>query len=155
MKKFGVYYLIHTILNIALLIFFSSSINLQLMSILPAFLFAMMLMQACLLKSSSNDVSEPDTAFSVSDTVRLTNDEQEKLYSFLKHSFLTFAPLQIPIIFFLPIYWKFIAILPYFLAHTVGSVCFRVNMGKSIKDRINAEESELNEQIKKEEIGFK
>ena len=155
MKKLCLYYSIQLAINAILLVAFTSGINLHFLSILPAFLLVLMIFQAFLFKSSGNDDSSFDTAYSVGDTVRLTNKEQSKLYSYMKCSFLTLAPFELPIIFFLPTYWKFVAFIPYILAYLVGSICFKIKVGKSINARAKAEANELKEQIKKEELGLK
>lgn len=154
MKKFVFYYSVHFILNAVLLVVFHSSVSLDMMAVLPAFVFTLMILQAGLFKSCGSDGTLTDTAYSVGDTVRLTNEEQSNLYAYLRHSFLAFAPFLLPIVLFLPSYWKFVAFVPYVLSYLVGAICFKVLAGKAIRERAKTEERELKEQIKKEELGL-
>ena len=154
MKKIGFYYGCHILVNVALLIVFSSYIELHLLSVLPVFLIALMFLQITLFKPNEKD-TVGDTAYSVGNTVRLTKEEQERQYSYLKHSFLFCIPFEIPLIFFLPSYWKTLGIIQYFLAYIIGGVVFKLKNGKEIRDRINREKKELENQIQREEMGLK
>jgi len=141
-------------MNIALLIIFSSYIELNILSALPVFLIALMFFQSTLFKNTNNDTAG-DTAYSVGNTVRLTEKEQTCQYSYLKHSFLFCIPFEIPLIFFLPSYWKLIGIVPYFLSYVIGGVVFKIRHKKAIQERINREKKELEEQLTREELGLK
>lgn len=155
MKKLRIYYGCHIVVNIALLIIFSAYIELHILSALPVFLIILMFLQTTMFKVNSKNDAIGDTAYSVGNSVRLTEEEQECLYSYLKHSFLICIPFEIPLIFFLPSYWKLLGIIPYILAYTIGGIVFKLKKGKSIQDRINKEKRELEEQIKREELGLK
>lgn len=155
MKKLSIYYGFHFVVNIVLLIILSAYIELHILSVLPVFLIILMFLQTTMFKVNSKNDAIGDTAYSVGNSVRLTEEEQECLYSYLKRSFLICIPFEIPLIFFLPSYWKLIGIIPYILAYTIGGIVFKLKKGKSIQDRINKEKRELEEQIKREELGLK
>ena len=155
MKKLSVYYGCHIVVNIALLIIFSAYLELHLLSLLPVFLIALMFFQTTLFKANSNKDAVGDTAYSVGNTVRLTEEEQAIQYSYLRHSFLFCVPFEIPLIFFLSSYWKFLGFIPYIMAYIIGSSVFKLKKGKDIQYRIIKESKELEEQIKREEMGLK
>ena len=155
MKKLSIYYGCHIVANIALLIIFSAYVELHLLSVLPVFLIVLMFFQATLLKTNAKNDTIGDTAYSVGNTVRLTEEEQECQYSYLRHSFLFCVPFEIPLIFFLSSYWKLFGIIPYILAYIIGSIVFKLKKGQEIQNRIIKEKKELEEQIKREEMGLK
>ncbi|MBE6561249.1 MAG: hypothetical protein E7662_08985 [Ruminococcaceae bacterium] len=155
MKKLSIYYGCHIVVNIALLIFFNAYIELHLLSVLPVFLIVLMFFQATLFKENAKNDTIGDTAYSVGNTVRLTEEEQAIQYSYLRHSFLFCVPFEIPLIFFLSSYWKLFGIIPYILAYIIGSIVFKLKKGQEIQNRIIKEKKELEEQIKREEMGLK
>ena len=155
MKKLSIYYGCHIVVNIALLIIFSAYVELHLLSVLPVFLIVLMFFQATLFKTNAKNDTIGDTAYSVGNTVRLTEEEQECQYSYLRHSFLFCVPFEIPLIFFLSSYWKLFGIIPYILAYIIGSIVFKLKKGQEIQNRIIKEKKELEEQIKREEMGLK
>ena len=155
MYKLSIYYGFHLAINISLLIIFSSYIELHILSVLPVFLIVLMFFQLTLFKANTNNDTVGDTAYSVGNTDRLTEEEQACQYSYLKHSFLFFIPFEIPLIFFLPSYWKLIGIIPYILAYIIGGIVFKVKNGKEIQERIDREKKELKDQMRREEMGLK
>lgn len=155
MKKLSIYYLIHIIINIILIVCFRSYMNIHLLSILPIFLSCLMAFQVTLFKVENHRSTTGDTAFSVRNTVRLTDKEMNCQFSYLRHSFLVCIPFEIPLIFFLSSYWKLLSIVPYVFAFILGGIVCKMKMGKQIKLRIDEEKKELEEQIKREEIGLK
>ncbi len=155
MKKLGIYYVAATVVNVGLLVAFWSRINLHPLSLLPVFFIALMIYNAILVGGESKNSGALDTAYAVGDTVRLLDAEQACQFSYLKYGFLICIPLEIPLIFFLPWYWKLIAILPFVLSYMIGGFMFKTKMGKAIKNRIDEENKELAEQIKREESGLK
>ncbi len=155
MKKFGIYYGCHIVINIVLLLVFNKHISVHILSLLPIFFVILMFFQTTLFKTAIKNDTFGDTAYSVGNTVRLTEEEQECQYSYLKHSFLFCIPFEFPLIFFLPSYWKLFGIIPYILAYIIGGVVFKAKKGKEIQERINREKKELEEQIRREEMGLK
>ena len=155
MKKFSVYYGCHIVINIVLLLVFSSRISLHVLSLLPVFLIVLMSFQTTLFKIDAKDDTPSDTAYSVGNTVRLTEREQALQYTYLKHSFLMCIPFELPLIFFLPSYWKLVGFLPYILAYIIGGAVFMAKHRKAIDERISREKKELEEQMRREESGLK
>ena len=153
--KLNIYYIVHSINNAILLIFFRKYLNLHILSVLPAFLIILMAYQATLFKVDKKKDTMGDTAYSVGNTVRMTEEEQGYQYSYFRHSFLLCIPFEIPLIFFLPSYWKLFGIVPYILAYIIGGIVFKLKKGKEIQDRIIKEKKELEEQIRREEMGLK
>lgn len=76
MKKLSIYYSCHICLNIVLLIAFYTYINLHILSLLPIFLTVLMFFQTTLLKVNTKNDTIGDTAYSVGNTVRLTEIKQ-------------------------------------------------------------------------------
>ena len=155
MKKLSIYYGCHIVVNIALLIIFSAYIELHILSVLPVFLIVLMFFQATLFWANAKNDTIGDTAYSIGNAVRLTEEEQAIQYSYLRHSFLFCVPFEIPLIFFLSSYWKLFGIIPYILAYIIGSIVFKLKKGQEIQNRIIKEKKELEEQIKREEMGLK
>ncbi len=153
-KKLNIYYLVHIALNVILVIAFRNSLNITALSVLPLFLIVLMFFQIALFKPKNYDFT-CDTAYSVGDVVRLTQEEQVKQYSYLKCAFLLCVPFELPLVLFLPTYWKLLGVIPYILAYIIGAIVFKAKMGKQIQSRIEAEKRNLEEQIKKEELGLK
>lgn len=153
MKKLSVYYLCHIVINAILLIVFSSNIDFHVLSVLPLFLIALMIFQATQFKRDKNEADFGDTAYSVGDTARLTDAEQDLLYSYLQRALLIALPFELPLIFFFSSYLKLFGLLPYFLAYILGGIVFKVKKGKYIQNRIRKEKKELEEQRQKEELG--
>ena len=153
MKNLSIYYGCHIVINVVFGVAFSSHIQFHILSIVPIILIALMLFQTTLFKADTKAVG--DTAYSVGNTVRLTDEEQTLQYSYLKHSFLLCIPFELPLIFFLPSYWKLLGLVPYIFAYIIGGVVFKVKMGKQIKIRVEAEKRNLEEQRKREELGIK
>ena len=155
MRKLGLYYLFHVILNATLLILFSTHAKFQIFSLIPAFLIILMLFQITLFKSNAQSGTIENTTYSVGNTIKLTPKEQESQYSYLRHSFLLCIPFELPLIFFLDSYWKLVGVLPYIFSYIIGGVVFKIKNGAEIKNRIDLEKKRLEEQIKREEMGLK
>ena len=153
MKKLIVYYIAQIIANVALIVIFYSKLIVHTFSIVPILLIGIMLTQRSLLKINKKDCG--DTAYSVGDVVRLTDEERENKCSIFRHSFLFFIPFELPFIFLLPSYLKLLCLIPFVLAYVVGGVVFKIKYGKQIQDRLNKEYRELEEQKKREEMGIK
>ena len=155
MKKFKVvYYFVHAILNIGLLTVFRDDINITLYSAVPMFIMVLMFIQTCTFRVDFQD-SMKGAAYSPSDNVRLTLEEYEKQYEYLRYSFYIFIPFALPFIFFFASYVKLCSLIPYVLGYLVGGVSFRIKCGDTIKERMRAEKEELKKQIQNEELGKK
>jgi len=155
MKKISIYYIVHTVINMALLIAFRANIIVDFLSVVPVFLIVLMLIQAPMFKVDIHRNSLGDTAYSTGNTVRLTDDELEKQYKYMRYSFYGLIPFVFPFIFFFSSYAKLCSIIPYILAYIVGNVIFKFKYGKTIKARLELEKEELRKQLQNEELGIK
>ena len=77
MKKISIYYIVHTVINMALLIAFRANIIVDFLSVVPVFLIVLMLIQAPMFKVDIHRNSLGDTAYSTGNTVRLTDDNRK------------------------------------------------------------------------------
>ena len=155
MKKFSIYYIVHTVINMALLIAFRANIIVDFLSVVPVFLIVLMLIQAPMFKVDIHRSSVGDTAYSTGNTVRLTDDELEKQYKYTRYSFYGLIPFVFPFIFFFSSYAKLCSVIPYILAYIIGNVIFKFKYGKTIKARLELEKEELRKQLQNEEHGIK
>ena len=155
MKKISIYYIVHAVINMALLIAFRANIIVDFLSVVPVFLIVLMLIQAPMFKVDNHRNSLGDTAYSTGNTVRLTDDELEKQYKYTRYSFYGLIPFVFPFIFFFSSYAKLCSIIPYILAYIVGNVIFKFKYGKTIKARLELEKEELRKQLQNEELGIK
>ena len=155
MKKISIYYIVHTVINMTLLIAFRANIIVDFLSVVPVFLIVLMLIQAPMFKVDIHRNSLGDTAYSTGNTVRLTDDELEKQYKYTRYSFYGLIPFVFPFIFFFSSYAKLCSIIPYILAYIVGNVIFKFKYGKTIKARLELEKEELRKQLQNEELGIK
>ena len=154
MKK-SIYYIVHLVVNLVLLVAFRSNIVIDFMSGVPVFLIALMLIQAPLIRVDMHRTSLGDTQYSAVNMVRLTDDELEKQYKYTRYAFYGLIPFVFPFIFFFSSYAKLCSIIPYILAYVVGNVIFKFKYGKTIKARLEAEKEELRKQLQNEELGIK
>ena len=155
MKKISIYYIVHTVINMALLIAFRANIIVDFLSVVPVFLIVLMLIQAPMFKVDIHRNSLGDTAYSTGNTVRLTDDELENQYKYTRYSFYGLIPFVFPFIFFFSSYAKLCSIIPYILSYIVGNVIFKFKYGKTIKTRLELEKEELQKQLQNEELGIK
>ena len=151
----SIYYIVHIVINIALLIAFRTNISIDFLSGVPVFLIVLMLIQAPMIKIDMHRNSLGDTSWATGNTVRLTDDELEKQYKYMRYSFYGLIPFVFPFIFFFSSYVKLCSIIPYILAYIVGNVIFKVKYGKAIKRRLALEKEELRKQLQNEELGIK
>ena len=155
MKKLGLYYAIHAVINAVLLIAFHNSIVIQHLSTAPIVLIAIMLFNLLLFKEQiEKKTYYGDTAYSESAT-RLNFEEQKAANAYFRLVFLLMLPFEIPFIFFLPSYFKLFCLIPFVLAYALGGLIFRKKMGGRVKARLDAEKQELAEQKRREELGIK
>ena len=73
MKK-SIYYIVHLVVNLVLLVAFRANIVIDFLSGVPIFLIALMLIQAPMFRVDIHRNSLGDTAYSTGNTVRLTDD---------------------------------------------------------------------------------
>lgn len=149
-----IYYFVHAILNIGLLTAFRDGINITFYSAVPTFIMVLMFIQTCTFRVDFQD-SVKGAAYSPSDNVRLTLEERQKQYEYLRYSFRVFIPFVLPFMFFFSSYVKLFSLIPYVLGYLVGGVSFRIKYGNTINERMRAEKDELKKQIQNEELGEK
>ena len=155
MKKIGLYYAIHAVINAVLLIVFHNSIVIHYLSLAPLVLVAIMLFNLFLFKERAEETTYyGDTAYSESSTL-LNFEEQKEAYMYFRVAFLLMLPFEIPFIFFLPSYFKLFSLIPFILAYVLGGLISRKKMGERVKARLDAEKQELAEQKRREELGLK
>ena len=155
MKKIGLYYASHAVMNAVLLIAFHNSITFHYLSLAPLVLTAIMLFNSFFYKEQTEEKTYyGDTAYSES-SPRLSFEEQKEAYGYFRLSFLLMIPFEIPFIFFLPSYFKLFSLVPFILAYVLGGLISRKKMGKRVKARLDAEKQELAEQKRREELGLK
>ena len=155
MKKIGLYYVIHAVINAVLLITFHNSIVIHYLSMAPLVLIAIVLFNLLLFKEQTEEKTYyGDTAYSES-AARLSFEEQKEANAYFHLSFLLMIPFEIPFIFFLPSYFKLFSLVPFILAYVLGGLISRKKMGERVKARLDAEKQELAEQKRREELGLK
>ena len=155
MKKIGLYYTIHALINAVLLIVFHNHIILHYLSVAPIVLIVMMLFNQLFFKERTEEKTYyGDTAYSPSET-RLSFEEQKEANAYFRLSFLLMIPFEIPFVFFLPSYFKLFSLIPCILAYVLGGLIAHKKMGKRVKARLDAEKQELVEQKRREELGLK
>ena len=155
MKKIGLYYATHAVINAVLLIAFHNSIAFHYLSLALLVLIAIMLFNLLLFKEQTEEKTYyGDTAYSES-AARLSFEEQKEANAYFRLSFLLMIPFEIPFIFFLPSYFKLFSLIPVILAYVLGGLISRKKMGERVKARLDAEKQELAEQKRREELGLK
>ena len=133
MKKIGLYYATHAVINAVLLIAFHNSIAFHYLSLAPLVLIAIMLFNLLLFKEKSEETTYyGDTAYSES-AARLSFKEQREANAYFRLSFLLMIPFEIPFVFFLPSYFKLFSLIPCILAYVLGGVITRQKMGKRVE----------------------
>ena len=155
MKKMSIYYIVHILVNVVLLLVFRTNITIDFLSIVPIFLIVLMFIQAPMFRTDIHRSSAGDTAYSTGNTIRLTDDELEKQYKYIRYSFYGLLPFLFPFVFFFSSYTKLCSIIPYILSYIVGNFIFKIKYAKIIKARIETEKKELRRQIQNEEFGIK
>ena len=151
--KLIIYYALMLVVNILSVVLFRDSISIDFFSVLPAFLIILMCIQASMFKVDMHISSVGDTAYSTSNTVRLTDEELKKQYEYLKYSFYILIPFVVTFIFFFDSYLKLLSVIVYIFAYILGGIIFIIKNGKSIKKRFESEKEELSKQKQNEELG--
>ena len=151
MKKLKMFYLTILLIEILLaIVLFKFTNFISLYSLAPIACIIISLFQAFLGTESKQDrVSDPETAYGSN----LTLEEQYELSVCQSTSHTISILIHLPIFFFVPSAFKLVSIAVIILTFIVSGFYFRIKHGKDIKLRIDKENSEFEEQKKKEELG--
>lgn len=125
---------------------FSSKIVLDYSSITPMFVSVIMIIQAFVIKYSTSS-----TNFS---NGNLSNEEVSTLVKTISIATIYLIPLNFPLVIFFGVQAKIIvSLLVLFSSYAIGLVAFRLKHSTKIKERLAKENTDLQEQLKKEEMG--
>ncbi|MBO4982992.1 MAG: hypothetical protein J6D23_02950 [Clostridia bacterium] len=125
---------------------FSSKIVLGYSSITPMFVSVIMIIQAFVIKYSTSS-----TNFS---NGNLSNEEVSTLVKTISIATIYLIPLNFPLVIFFGVQAKIIvSLLVLFSSYAIGLVAFRLKYSIKIKARLSKENADLQEQLKKEEMG--
>ena len=143
-----IYYCITILANIVAIFIFRKSISISALSILPLFLIALMIFQALFFKNE-----KVENGFRTAHGSDLTADEENRMLSYTSSFLFAAIPWIIPfLLFFSPII-KILSVLVYLIGLIGGPITFQIkNKGKIIR-RIKSEDTERQEQEKKEQLG--
>lgn len=159
MKKLGIYYAVHAVINAMLLIVLHNRIILHHLSIAPLVLMAMMGFNILLFKEGAEEETNyGNTAYTPGNTgtaAQLTFEERKEANGYFRSAFLLMLPFEIPFVFFLPSYFKLFSLVPCLLAYILGGVITKRKMRGRIQKRLEEERRDLQEQKRREELGLK
>ena len=144
-----IYYVATVGVNLSLLFWCRSAVNLTATSVLPLFLLGLSIFQAAYFYKNRSK-----TDFNVCNTTDLSEDEWEMLSLSISASFRVSLPWYLPMIFFFSTLPKtLLSVLLFLLAFTGGAVWFRLRNRKHFQARMKRESDALEEQKKKESLG--
>ncbi|MBE6587428.1 MAG: hypothetical protein E7647_03325 [Ruminococcaceae bacterium] len=147
-----IYYVICLILNLISVFAFRDSLNLGYTSAVPLVVIAILAFWAFFYNEQKTKKTTGDTAYTVSGE-RFSEEEQKELYGCISKSACMLIPLCVPFVFFFGAAVKAISIAFVFISIVLGRLIFNFKYSNSVKERINKEQKELEEQLKKEENG--
>lgn len=145
---FVVYYFIATIASMISAFIFSDQINVTYESILPLVMIGFSVFQAVYFH---NHREKKD--FNINNDSPLTEDEWAVLSVYLRNSYIISIPLYIPFILYFSIWVKILSAFIYLIALGAGPFFWRIRNRDKLIQRLNDEDKELAEQLKKEESG--
>ena len=143
-----IYYCVTIIANIVAIFVFYKSINIDGLSLIPLCLIALMVFQAIFFKNEKVE-DNSRTAYGSN----LTTDEENKMLFSGSTFLLAMIPWMIPFIFFFPSFVKVLSILIYIIGLVGGLVLYRFKNKERINKRMKVEETQRQEQEKKEQLG--
>lgn len=143
-----VYYCITIIANIIAVIIFHKNINISAMSVMPAFLIALMIFQGMIFKRE-----KVENGFRTKYGGDLTADEENSMFSVGSRFLFATIPWMIPFVIFFSSFIKALSIIVYFVGLCGGLFIYRIKNKSKIKSRMNKESAEKQNQEKKEELG--
>ena len=142
------YYAVTLGLDLIALVLFRKQVNLQLTSVVPLFLMALMAFQAGYASKEKNE-----KGFGTAYASGATEEEASEQQRYLALSLAIGIPFLLPFVFFFSTYLKLISCLLYILFFGGGPICYRIKHRKNISARQQKERDALAEQRKKEEMG--
>lgn len=144
----AVYYLLTVGLNLGALILFFGSVSVSRLSLVPAFLIVLTLLQYFLFKSLKSE-----RGYRTNYGSPLTSDEENKRNEYVSKFMLAVIPWMLPFIFFFPSPLKLLSVFVHFIGLLGGTLIHRAKHKNDILSREQNEENERIEQEKKEELG--
>ena len=147
-----IYYVICLILNFISVFVLRDYLNFGYTSAVPLVVMAILAFWAFFYNEQKTKKTMGDTAYTVSGE-RFSEEEQKALYACLAKSACLMIPLCVPFVLFFSGAVKAVSIAFVFAAIVLGRWIFNVKYLSSVKERINKESKELEEQLKKEENG--
>ncbi|MBQ7335263.1 MAG: hypothetical protein IJW92_02170 [Clostridia bacterium] len=146
--NFFIYYSATIFMNIVAAIVFHEYINITIMSIIPVFVFALMLFQAFYFRHE-----KIENGFRTAYGSNLNEDEENRIHTYISNSLFITIPFLVPFALFLPSGVKLISLLIYALGFITGDIVFRIKNKSTIHKRFDAEKEELKRQKENEELG--
>ena len=143
-----VYYCVAIFASLVSVFVFNDKINVSHESVLPIILFVLSIFQAIYFH---NHRTKKD--FNINNDSELTESEWAALAQYIRNSYILSIPLYIPFILFFSIWIKLLTIIIFLFAFSGGAMFWRIRHSKQLTERLEAEDKELAEQIKKEEMG--
>lgn len=142
------YICITLVLNGLSAFIFNKHLHISVLSLLPLALMTVMLFQALYYRKG-----KPDNDFSTAYGSGFNTKEQSALLRYASKSLTVGIPLLIPFVLFFADIVKTLSIPVYILSFAAGIVYYRIKHKDELKNRIQEEKRQLEEQIKKENQG--
>ena len=144
---FVVYYCVTILMSVLSAFVFKNSIDIS-SSLLPVALIVLSIVQAMYFHSHRRKKD-----FNINNDSVLTEEEWAVVSIYTRNSFILSIPLYIPFVLFFSLWIKLFTIIIYLLAFSGGAVFWRIRYKRQLMLRLKAEDKELADQIKKEEMG--
>lgn len=142
------YYIITIIANIIVSVVFYDRTNFSVVSVSPILLMILSISQAAYF---NNHRRKKD--FNINNDSPLTEEEWAQAAIYIRNSYMIAVPLFIPFILFFSMWIKLLSLLLYFAGVVGGMLYYRIRNKDTVKERYAKEDSDLKEQMKKEELG--
>ena len=146
--KWVIYYIVTLGLNLVGILVFHENLNLVFNSVIPLFVIGLSIFQ---IGYFSKHPHKKD--FNTNNNSDLTEEEWEKMTSYMISSYHLFIPLMLPFVWFFSSGVKLLSILVFLMAFVGGMLFYRLRHGKEYHARFDKESKELEEQKQREELG--
>ena len=146
--KLFLYYLFAIGGNLVSAFVFREQLHLSTLSILPAFLMVLMLFQAFYFQNGQDE-----KGFGGALGSNYSHEEEHRLSQYIANFLWLCAPLQLPFVLFFGNGIKALSILIYLIGLGGGALVYRLKYKDQLRDRITAEQKELEDQKKNESLG--